>query len=88
MSSPSTWTLAALDPGDAGGDGQQGRFADPIRTDEACHAAGGNRDIDRVQRDGLAIMVGDAVERDDGLTHCGSFTASSAGHSAGRLART
>ena len=42
---------------------EQGRFADAVRADESGHPARGNGDRHVIERDGLAVAMGDAFER-------------------------
>ena len=87
--------LAGLQPLGAGDEAQQGRFAGTIGSDQPGHAAGGNRHRDVLQRRDLAIAMRHVPELGDDraiagrfvpgapdAVHCGSFGASSAGHSA------
>ena len=57
---------------------EQRGLADAVRPDQSRHAAGGNVEREVVERERLAVAMRYALETgDDGVGHCGSFTASS-----------
>ena len=55
--------LAGLDLAHAGDQPEQRRFADAVGADESGHPARGNGDRHVIERDGLAVVMGDAFER-------------------------
>jgi hypothetical protein len=76
----------ALDLAGAGDEPEQGRFAHPVRPDDAHHAPPGQFEGDAVEGHGLAVAVGDALDANRGpnlFAHWpgagGSLTASRAG---------
>ena len=76
---------AGLNLARAGDDAEQCRLTDPVGTDQADHAAGGEFEIDRVERHGVRIALRDLVQARDWpgrFVHCGGNLCSEAGHAA------
>jgi hypothetical protein len=64
---------------------EQGRLADAVRPDQPRHAAGRDLEVDAVERERLAVAMGDTPEPRGGACHGahsgGKRTASCSGHS-------
>src|SRR5215471_3878397 len=72
---------ALLNDPNTGDQPQQGRLADAVRTDQANHATGWDRNAHVVERNRLPVVMGDVLDFGDGSLrgHFGSLTARSCG---------
>src|SRR5262245_13483528 len=72
--------VAALDLAHPGDEGEQSRFADAVGANQPRHALSRNIEREVVERERLSVAVSDPLEPgDNGVGHCGSFTARSSG---------
>src|SRR5262249_62269716 len=72
--------VAALDLAHPGDKGEQSRFADAVGANQPPHALSRNIEREVVERERLSVAVGDPLDPgDNGVGHCGSFTARSSG---------
>ena len=77
-----------MDTAHTGNEGQQGRLADTVRTDQPDNAVGRNVERDVVERDGLTVAMRQPLHACGNRGGHGSFTASLSGHGVSGLLRT